>query len=183
MNNIVTIPNLISLLRLFGGIAFIPLNNYYRFSDLAILIIIVGAWFTDILDGYVARKMNQISDSGKFIDPVADKIFVFALVINFYISGRVELGYLVIVILRDLLIMAGGLAVKNKTGIVLPSNLLGKICVFSIGIYFLSILSGSVLITEILKWISLVLIFGSLFVYFQRAYELIKDLNYVYKEN
>ncbi len=183
MNKIVTIPNLISFARLGGGLIYIPLNNYFNFSNNVILLIIIAAWISDLLDGYVARKMNQISDSGKLIDPVADKIFVFALIISFYFSGKVEFLYLIPVILRDVFILIGGIVVSKKTKIVLPSNLLGKICVFSIGIYFILILTEFYLISEVVKWISLILIFASLFVYFQRAYELIKDMEYVYKEN
>jgi len=182
MKNIATIPNFISFLRLLGGVLFIPVNNLLHFTNSEVIIIILAAWFSDLLDGWVARKMNQISDYGKLIDPVADKIFVFALIITFYLSGRVELLYLIAVIGRDIIILLGGMYVKSKTNIVLPSNLLGKLCVFSIGIYFLTILFNYSA-AGIFEWISLVLILASLIVYFQRAFELIKDINYVHQED
>lgn len=182
MKNIITLPNLISMTRFVAGILLIPLNNMFGFSDNGIILIIICAWFTDILDGWVARKTNQISDSGKLIDPVADKIFVFALIIIFYLKGRVELFYLTAVLGRDLLILAGGYIVRKKTEIVLPSNLLGKICVLVMGIYFLTVLFSLTGITDIIKWISLILIVLSLIVYFQRAAELIKDLKYVQQD-
>lgn len=181
MNNIVTIPNLISFLRLVAGLLFIPLNSVLNFSNNEVIIIILVAWFSDLLDGWVARKMNQISDYGKLIDPVADKVFVFALIITFYISGKVDLIYIAAVIGRDILILLGGLVIKSRTSIVLPSNLLGKICVFSIGIYFLTILFNLTSAAQIVEWISLILILASLIVYFQRAYELVKDINYVHR--
>lgn len=183
MKNIITIPNFISFLRLLGGIAFIPANNLLHFSNTAIFIIILCAWISDLLDGWVARKMNQISDFGKYIDPFADKIFVFALIITFYISNQVDLFYLLIVIGRDLLILAGGIYLSQKYKVVLPSNLLGKLCVFLIGIYFLLVLANIDYAANIVKWISIILIFGSLIVYLLRAYEFIKDLKYVHQKD
>jgi CDP-diacylglycerol--glycerol-3-phosphate 3-phosphatidyltransferase len=179
MKNIGTIPNLISLTRFVGGILFIPVNNLLHFSNFEIILIIICAWLTDLLDGWVARRMNQVSDAGKSIDPIADKVFMFALILTFYLSGKVDLFYISAVIGRDVLILAGGLYISRKTGTVLPSNLLGKICVFSIGIYFLSVLFSLGSVADIFKWISIILIFTSLIIYFQRAAGLIKDLKYV----
>lgn len=181
MKNIVTIPNTISFSRLVAGVLFIPINNYVHFSNTSIIIIIICAWFSDLLDGWVARKLNQISDAGKYIDPVADKVFMFALVFTFYLAGQIQLFYILAVVLRDIFILLGGYYIKKNTRIVLPSNLLGKICVFSIGIYFLAVLFNIPAASEILKWLSLVLILTSLIIYFQRAFELIKDLRYVQK--
>jgi CDP-diacylglycerol--glycerol-3-phosphate 3-phosphatidyltransferase len=183
MNNIATIPNMISFSRLLAGLAFIPLNNLFNFSNAEIFIIILIAWFSDLMDGWVARKMNQISDFGKYIDPFADKIFVFALIITFYLSAKVNLFYLLLVIGRDLLILAGGIFISRKYKLVLPSNLLGKLCVFSIGAYFLLVLAETNYAAIIVKWISIILIFGSLIIYYLRAYEFIKDLNYVHKKD
>jgi cardiolipin synthase (CMP-forming) len=179
MKNIVTIPNMISFSRLLGGILFIPANNLLHFSNSEIIIIILCAWFTDLLDGWVARRMNQISDAGKYIDPVADKVFIVTLILTFYLTNKVELFYVLAVIGRDVLILLGGYYISMKVKIVLPSNLLGKICVFSIGIYFLSVLFELGPLADVIKWISTVLIFASLIIYFRRAAELIKDLKYV----
>jgi len=179
MNNIATIPNFISFLRFIGGILFIPLDKIFHFSNTAIIIIIFGAWFSDLVDGWAARKLNQISDSGKLIDPIADKVFIFALIITFLLSGKVGLFYFTAVIGRDILILLGGLIVKKMTGTVLPSNLFGKIAVFSIGIYFLTVLFKISALAGIIMWVSSALIFLSLVVYFLRAAEFVKDHNYV----
>ena len=67
-----TIPNLLSFLR----ILLIPIIVYlYCFAknDIAALIVVVFSSLTDIVDGFIARKYNMITDFGKFIDPVADK--------------------------------------------------------------------------------------------------------------
>ncbi len=183
MNNIITIPNIISFSRLIGGIAFIPANYLLHFSNSTIFIIIICAWVSDLLDGWVARKMNQISDFGKYIDPFADKIFVVALIVTFYLSNKIDLFYLLVVIGRDLLILAGGVFISRRYNIVLPSNLLGKLCVFLIGVYFLLILTYVTYAAVLIKWLSIILIFSSLIVYILRAYELIKDLNYVHKKD
>ncbi|HBL40368.1 MAG TPA: phosphatidylglycerophosphate synthase, partial [Ruminococcaceae bacterium] len=79
-NSIITVPNILSFLR----IALVPIlvilyivAEEYRIS--AALIILSGA--TDVLDGWIARKFNCISDFGKFIDPVADKLTQCAVVL------------------------------------------------------------------------------------------------------
>ena len=180
MNKIFTVANCISLLRLVAGFCFIPLNNLFHFNNLELFLIIFVAWFSDIADGWAARRLNQISDTGKLIDPLADKIFMFFLVLNFLFTGRISLFYLICVVGRDLLILAGGFYLTKKYKTILPSNLMGKLCVFSIGIYFLTVLTGISIVMALFQIISIVFIIASLLVYFFRAYEFIKDTKYVY---
>jgi phosphatidylglycerophosphate synthase len=134
------------------------------------------AFFSDILDGYVARKTNQISELGKIIDPLADKVLVVYIVFNLFAMDMIPSFYFWIVIFRDVFIFSGGLLVKKRVGKVLPSNRLGKITVFSIGVFIiitllqldhLSILYQGVMIT------SLVLCFASLIGYSIRAFEIL----------
>ncbi len=179
MKNIITIPNFISFIRLGGGILFVPLKSLYHFSDSTVFMILIGAWITDLLDGWSARKLNQISDSGKYIDPIADKVFIVAVITTLYFEARVSLFYLILVVARDVLILVGGAYIKSVTGMVLPSNLFGKLCVVAIGFYFFSVILSIPPAEMALKWISIFFIFGSLLIYFQRAKELVRDIRYV----
>ncbi len=86
----------------------------------------VLAYLTDILDGYVARKTNTVSEWGKIIDPTADKLYVAAVILAMVSKGMVPLWFVLIVIGKDVLTMIGALAVRSKTTVVPPSNYWGK---------------------------------------------------------
>ncbi len=67
------------------------------------------AAITDILDGYLARKFNQVTEFGKIIDPLADKIAIGAIIIKLFIIGVIPLYYFFMIIVRDVLIFLGGI--------------------------------------------------------------------------
>ena len=99
-----TIPNLLSFSRILLTpvvIFFLFPKNAYSFIAMALFSL---AAITDFLDGYVARKYNQNSAFGKFLDPLADKILIVATFFAFYVLQEVSLWMVVIIIVRDLLI-------------------------------------------------------------------------------
>ena len=130
-----TISNLISISRI---IITIPLLFAIWNKDLTWTLTLIGiGLFTDWLDGFLARKLNQVSEWGKILDPVADKIIIGASGLVLLFQGRVDLWFVAIVVIRDLLIMLGGLYAKYKLKYVIPSNWLGKITVNVISLVFL----------------------------------------------
>lgn len=172
------LPNLISLFRLLLLIPFIFLfdlmrvDNEYRYY---ILVVIIIAFLSDLLDGYIARKTNQISELGKIIDPLADKVLVAFIVFSLFMMDMIPSYYFWIVIFRDIFIFTGGLIVKKRVGKILPSNRLGKMTVFSIGVFIIiTLLQLNHLNTvyEGVMIISLVLCFASLIGYSMRAFEI-----------
>ena len=174
---ILATPNLISLFRLILAIPFIYCFEMARhdasyFSFIVYLILL--AFITDILDGYIARRTNQITELGKLIDPLADKTLVAIIVIYLFLMNKIPLFYFYTIILRDVIIFVGGVYVSKKIGKILPSNLLGKATVFSIGIFFIAILlnahEGSLIYLGFL-YISLALSVLSIFGYTIRAHE------------
>ena len=178
-DKIFTTSNFISFLRVFLVIPFIiviPDLDQGNNRMWAIILIAIG-YISDLLDGYIARKLNEVSELGKIIDPLADKICVIAVVILLYLSNEISSFYLVVILLRDVIIFIGGILVSKKIGKVLPSNLLGKITVSSIGFYIIAIVANleqhSLLIYDFLYYTSILLSFASVAGYGLRAYEII----------
>jgi len=135
------------------------------------------AFLSDLLDGFIARKTNRISELGKIIDPLADKILVGTIVLNLFFIHQIPAYYLIIILLRDVLIFIGGIFVTNKIGKVLPSNMLGKITVLSIGLFILIIVlqyNRESFLYRIFLFISIMLSITSLAGYIIRSVELLK---------
>ncbi len=170
-------PNLVSLFRLALAIPFIYFfeltrNDPAYLSNLIYLVLI--AFVSDILDGYIARKTNQITELGKLIDPLADKVLVAIIVIYLFLMNKIPLFYFYTIIFRDIIIFIGGVFVSKKIGKILPSNLLGKATIFSIGVFFVAILlnvqeNGAIYLSFL--YISLSLSILSIFGYAIRALE------------
>lgn len=132
------ISNLISLSRflLLGVAVYFLLERNYLLTCVMIFLI----WISDLLDGYAARSRGEISEFGKIVDPLADKASIIVIVIILLFQNIIPVWYVIITVLRDALILAGGLYLNAKKNIVLQSNWQGKLAVFSIGAtLFLSI--------------------------------------------
>jgi len=84
------------------------------------------AVLTDKLDGDLARWLHCESEWGRILDPLADKIGVAAMGIALVVKGWIPLWFVVVLLLRDLLILVGGIILRSKTGQVVPSNMAGK---------------------------------------------------------
>jgi len=172
LKEIFLIPNLLSFVRI---LTVIPVGYFLFVSFEESKPIIIGLFLfmfiTDLLDGYLARKLNQITETGKIIDPLADKISIGVITILIYLKGLIPLWFIITVLSRDILILIFGLYIKNKYKVTLMSNYPGKIAVVSIGL----ILLLSVIKIELLKnefsfiyYITLGLILYSSILYFNR---------------
>ena len=182
-DDIWTKSNLLSFLRLLLAIPlWFMFNNFQQNGTRSFIIIIcLVAALTDLLDGYLARRYNEVTELGKIIDPLADKVIIGVVVIKLFIINEVNFEYLLLIVLRDLLIFLGGIFVAQKIGKVLPSNILGKITVTNIGIViFLIILNISKdnLLFILLYRLSIALIIISIIGYAYRAFEFIKKKEY-----
>lgn len=173
--------NLLSVFRLLLAIPLWLLLDNFAENNYLVFALCLFVSFTDILDGYLARKFNQVTEMGKIIDPLADKIAMAAVVIKLFLIGQIPAYYFWMIIIRDVLIFLGGIYVSKKIGKVLPSNYLGKISVLSIGIVILLILLNvdkTLIVFKLFYGISIVLIFASFFGYVIRAFEFIKKKKY-----
>ena len=177
LKEINTISNYLSLLRLLLAIPFWIMLNYFPSYKFILLALVLFASITDILDGYIARKMNQITEFGKIIDPLADKICIGLIIIKLFLIKQIPGYYFFMVIGRDLLIFIGGIFLTKKLGRVLPSNVLGKVTVLVIGIVIIFILlqvDKNSFYFKSIYYLSLLLIIVSLSAYIQRGIEFLK---------
>lgn len=113
-------------------------------SRMAAAGLIVAAAATDFLDGYFARRFAQVTETGKIIDPAADKIAVGIVVVILTIEGRIPWWFTAGVIARDGLILAGGIHIRKTRGMVLQSNWPGKFAVGILALYiFITVIDGT----------------------------------------
>jgi CDP-diacylglycerol--glycerol-3-phosphate 3-phosphatidyltransferase len=122
-----TVSNLLSISRALLSIPFalvmlLPADPL-RFWATGILLL--GA-LTDKLDGDIARWRNEVTEWGKILDPLADKICVTVMSLVLLKLGDMPLWFVAALLSRDILILAGGMYLKSRRGVVLPSNLTGK---------------------------------------------------------
>lgn len=117
-------------------------ESVYDQNRMLLIGLCLFAGVTDVMDGYLARKLNQITELGKILDPLADKICVATIFLKLYLLGEIPLALAAVVIGRDLLILIAALAVSKRIKKVLPSNMLGKITVLVICFHILIVLYG-----------------------------------------
>lgn len=137
---IYTWSNFISFTRILVVIPVIWLHihNGYETNIWIILLIIYGV-ISDYLDGLVARWRDEISELGKILDPIADKLMAFFLFLYTVILGWIPIWYFILGVVRDLLIMAGSAHIKRKRGKVAMSIMSGKVTVNVMAFYWISI--------------------------------------------
>lgn len=175
-----TVSNYLSLSRL---LVIMPIVYFigkfeqgYEYRIYVLLFMLLG-YITDILDGFFARKFNQVTEWGKIIDPFADKLAIILVVIKLYDAGYINDFYFWLVVLRDTIIFIGGIIVSNIIGKVLPSNLLGKATVLTIGLYLIGIVSNVESIPwlhDFLYYTSVIFSFGSIIGYTIRGIESVR---------
>ncbi len=134
----ITVPNIITLLRIFLVPLFIMTIVYKRFDYS--LFIFLAASATDAIDGLIARLKNQRSSLGAFLDPLADKLLLVSAFLSLTFLEYVPKWLTIIIISRDLIVILGWVSLYIQTGStrVAPSiagklsNTLQVICIISI---------------------------------------------------
>lgn len=124
------LPNKITMLRviMIPFFVFFMLSGFIKYSNYIAALIFIAASFTDTLDGYIARKYNLVSNFGKFMDPLADKLLVSAALICFVsIPENPMPVWGVIVIISREFIISGFRLVASDAGVVLAASWWGKI--------------------------------------------------------
>jgi cardiolipin synthase len=120
------VPNLLSLLRLAGVPLFLWLVLGPREDGWAIIVLGLSG-ITDWLDGQFARRFNQESELGKLLDPVADRLYILAVLFGLAVREVIPVWLAVIIPLRDLILLVGLIPLLRRNGYgPLPVHFLGK---------------------------------------------------------
>ena len=169
-----TLSNILSLTRLLLSVPFVlVMRDGSPEGRLWGALLMVAAALTDKLDGYFARRYHQISEWGRILDPLADKIAVAAVILVLSFLGDLPLWFPGVAVGRDLVILAGGLYLKRRTGVLVQSNEFGKWTVGVVALtLFVFVLFGRTVTGEYLLWISTLLLLISLWLYGRRFYTL-----------
>ena len=178
---IFNLPNSLSFLRIF----LIPwFLYYYHHGHLTIAIaIMVFAVLTDWFDGRVARWTNEVSEMGKIIDPLADKLCLASVAIYFLVVGQLPLWFVLFVVLRDLLIFIGAEDVKLRHSVVTTSLWPGKWAVGFVSMLFIVMVWPHPVLKlyplkELFLYLSAVTLLYSFYEYCIRFYRIHKGLDY-----
>ena len=142
---ILTIPNILSFARLLAVPYLFWLIVVPKQDGLAVIVLALGS-FTDWLDGYLARRLNQLSRIGELMDPIADRLYIAACVVALLLRDIIPLWVVLALLMRDVL-MSLLLAALKRRGITgLPVHFIGKAAtlnlLYSMPLLLLSSFSG-----------------------------------------
>ena len=173
------LPNKLTIFRVvlipfFVFFILVDITPYDKWIALAIFII---ASLTDLLDGKIARKYNLVTNFGKFMDPLADKLLVCSALICLVSLGRIPASIVIVIIAREFII-SGFRLIASDNGVVIAASYWGKfkttfqmimICLMIADIAAISIL------TTVIMWVALVLTVVSLVDYLAKNKDVMKD--------
>ena len=150
-------------------------NCFGTYIALAIFCI---ASFTDLLDGKIARKYNLVTDFGKFMDPLADKLLVCSAMICLIQTGQLPAVIVIIIIAREFII-SGFRLIASDNGVIIAANMWGKVkTVFQMAMIILMLLNLEFtwykIVTDIVMYIALALTVISLITYIAQNKNVLK---------
>ncbi|MDE5939321.1 MAG: CDP-diacylglycerol--glycerol-3-phosphate 3-phosphatidyltransferase [Lachnospiraceae bacterium] len=173
------LPNKLTIFRVilipfFVVLLLFDITAYDKWIALAIFII---ASLTDFLDGYIARKYNLVTNFGKFMDPLADKLLVCSAMICLVELARIPAWVVIVIIAREFII-SGFRLVASDNGVVIAASYWGKFkTTFQILMICLMIadLPPLALVTQIVMWVALALTVISLVDYLVKNKSVMQD--------
>jgi cardiolipin synthase (CMP-forming) len=127
-SRVFTLPNILSFFRL----ALVPVFLAFIIAGedaLALLVLIVSS-ITDFLDGYLARRLNQVSRLGQLLDPAADRLYIFAALIGLAWREVLPWWLVAVILARDVMLAILGVILANHGYGPLPVHHLGKVATF-----------------------------------------------------
>lgn len=169
--DVLTVANAVSLSR---ALIAIPILYLYHASgkdaNWLIAVFIAYAFISDYLDGYLARKMNQVTEFGKVADPLADKVCAIILFLYGAYIGIIPYFFLAVLVIRDALILLGSLMIKRKRGKYAMSVISGKVAVNVLAIYWITafFFPHKEQTIAFLMWLCIILLLYSLGSYIHR---------------
>jgi len=127
-SRVFTVPNVLSFLRL----ALVPVFLVLLISgaDALALLVLAVSGLTDFLDGWIARRFNQVTRLGQLLDPAADRLYIFAALIGLAWRDLVPWWIVAVVVGRDIFLLVLGVVLANHGFGPLPVHQLGKLATF-----------------------------------------------------
>ncbi len=196
------LPNQLTIFRVFLIVPFVVilLGSYHWWdwvvsifaynaavAEYVALAIFIIASLTDLLDGKIARKYNLVSNFGKFMDPLADKLLVCAAMIGLVEMGRIPAWVVIIIISREFII-SGFRTIAADNGVVIAASYWGKFkTTFQMVMICLMIVQDApflsnpahvrvfVVVTNVIMWIALALTIISLVDYLIKNKDVMKE--------
>lgn len=173
------LPNKLTMLRVvmipfFILFLLVPVTPYSKWIALAIFIL---ASLTDLLDGKIARKYNLVTNFGKFMDPLADKLLVCAALICLIELDKIPAWMVIVIIAREFII-SGFRLVASDNGVVIAASYWGKFkTTFQMAAVCLLIadIAALHLVTQIVLWIAVILTVVSLADYLIKNKDVMKE--------
>jgi len=150
--NFVTISNIISIFRAFLAFPILYcLKNGYPGTAFVIILI---ALLSDALDGWLARISHEITELGKILDPLADKVVILSIMMYMIMEKMLPLFYLIILVIRDLSIAILGVYLMNAKKVTPQSNKSGKVSIVFLAITLLAFLYDVGSVKYYFMWVS-----------------------------
>ncbi|MBE6545951.1 MAG: CDP-alcohol phosphatidyltransferase family protein [Ruminococcaceae bacterium] len=124
------IPNILSIIRI--GLVFVFIALFFTDHIYSALLVFFVAGATDVLDGYLARRNNWVSNLGKILDPFADKMMQFTVLICLYVGDFIPLWFVLPFVIKELFTLLAGLIVIKRRSVAVVSKWYGKltVCLF-----------------------------------------------------
>lgn len=142
IDSVFTIPNIISITRI---LLIVPFTIYFIIEEYIIAFaIILLSGVSDCLDGFIARKLNQVTELGKLLDPIADKLTLVSVLICLGVLIPKLLPMVIILALKDVLMLFGGLYLLKQGITPPPAKWYGKLAtiVFYISVIIIVFFKG-----------------------------------------
>lgn len=173
------LPNKLTMFRVilipfFVVFMLVDITLYDKWIALAIFII---ASLTDLLDGKIARKYNLVTNFGKFMDPLADKLLVCSALICLVALSKIPAWMVIVIIAREFII-SGFRLIASDNGVVIAASYWGKFkTTFQMVMICLMIadITAISLLTTVVMWVALVLTVVSLVDYLVKNKDVMKD--------
>jgi len=158
-----TIPNLLSIFRI---LLILPIA-YFVWNDRlnVVIILIVISFVSDYLDGIIARRYNQISEWGKILDPLADKLAIGVMLIILYLKQQVPFWLVVIVVGRDVGIVLMGLIMAKKYRFITTSNFIGKTTANVLALMVICYIFNIEIVEKLFTWLGIFMVMLSSYSY------------------
>ncbi|SDH45181.1 CDP-diacylglycerol--glycerol-3-phosphate 3-phosphatidyltransferase [Pseudobutyrivibrio sp. 49] len=176
------LPNKLTLLRVIMipfFVFFLLINPEITALRIIADLIFIAASLTDMADGKIARKYNLVTNFGKFMDPLADKLLVCSAMICLIQTKQLAAWYVIIIIAREFII-SGFRLIAAENGLVIAANIFGKIKTTTQMIMIVILVANLpfgwlTVLGEIFKWVALIMTILSLVIYIYQNIDVLKE--------